>query len=252
MKRNTTLKHLAIILFCLNLTILLAGEKKDCSKALKGVVNLKNNDVRFQTKEGATVFVDPLSGPEDSNVIQAKMTSADLILITHPHGDHFKPDVLKAYQKNNPDVIIAGPADVAKLAKDAGIKMKTVEPNQKYKLAGIKLKTMPAYFKNRDHHPKEKGWVGYVLYLNGNSYYITGDTESIPEMADTNVDVLFPLLFGCGANIDQAIKMIKVTQAQLIVPVHFGGQEETVKKLLAKLPEGVHCNYFLKGKMITP
>ena len=55
-----------------------------CSESLlKGVVNLSNNDVRFRTAEGLTVFIDPLAGPADPLVVRSGMVKPDLILITH-------------------------------------------------------------------------------------------------------------------------------------------------------------------------
>ena len=82
----------------------------DCSeRLLKGVVNLSNNDVRFRTAEGLAVFVDPLAGPADPLVVRVGTVKPDLILITHPHGDHFVPEVLAEYTKANPAVVLAGP-----------------------------------------------------------------------------------------------------------------------------------------------
>ena len=251
MKVYSKLISLVIVLVCLSLTLLWAGEKKCCSTALKGIIHLSDNDVRFHSKEGVTVFVDPLADPKDESVVKAKMTKADLILITHPHGDHFQPDILKTYQKVNPEVVFAGPTEVVKLAKKAGIKMKAVEPNQKYGLAGVKVKTVPAYFSKGDSHPKENGWVGYVIHLNGMAYYVTGDTEPVPEMTEVNADVIFPLVYGCGGNIEQAVKMTKLSGASVVVPVHFGGNEDVIKKFIACLPKETQSAFFAKGQLIA-
>jgi len=45
-----------------------------------------------------------------------------------------------------------------------------------------------------------------MLLLDGKRYYITGDTEPVAEMAGLNADVIFPLLYGCGANLDLAVR----------------------------------------------
>jgi len=253
--KSKQINFLAVLL-CITLASAWAGETKKCDKSmkcekmLKGIIHFSDNDVRFATKDQGVIFIDPVSGPEDSTVIKSGLFKPDLILITHPHGDHFQPDVLKAYIKTNPDVVLAGPAQVVELAIKAGIdNMKTVEPNQKYGLAGVKVKTLPAYFSKGDSHPKENGWVGYVLMLNGLTYYITGDTEPVPEMADLKVDVLMPLLYGCGGNIDQAIKMSKLTKAALVVPVHTGGQKEVIKKFVSRLPDDVHSACYLGAKL---
>lgn len=240
-----------------SLTSALAGnaeKKSGCAaaaadakcKALKGIVHLRDNDVRFARKSGV-VFVDPTAGPTDPLAVKAGLIKPDLILITHPHGDHFQPAVLKEYLAANPQLILAGPAEVVKLAADNGIAgMRTVAPNQVYTLAGFDVGTVPAYFSNPNYqHPRANGWVGYVLTLNGVRYYVTGDTEAIPDMATTKADVIFPLLSGCGGNTEDALKMAAISGAKFVVPVHTSGQVETIKKYLAQLPEGVASAYYL-------
>lgn len=242
---------LAGLILCVSLNVS-AGDKKDCSKVLKGIVHFSDDDVRFHSKDGVVVFVDPVNGPEDSVVAKTGMIKPDLILITHPHGDHFQPDVLKAYLKANPKAVLAGPAEVVKLAKEKGIDgMKEVAPNQHYELAGVKVETLPAYFSEGNSHPKSGNWVGYVIQLNGLRYYVTGDTEPVPEMAESNVDVIFPLLYGCGGNLDSAIKMAKLSKASIVVPVHTGGRVEIIEKYIAALPEGIQSGYYLKGKLVS-
>lgn len=227
-----------------------AGAKTHC-KLLKGVVHLRDNDIRFSRKGGGVVFVDPTTGPGDAQAMKLGLVKPDLILITHPHGDHFQPAILQEYIKANPQVVLAGPAEVVKLAQEKGIAgMQAVAPSQTYQLAGFEFSTLPAYFTAKDwNHPQSGQWVGYVLVLNGARYYVTGDTQPLPEMATTKSDVLFPLLSGCGGNTEQALEMAKLSGARLVVPVHHSGQLKTIKKYLARLPEGVQSAYFLDGEL---
>ena len=226
--------------------------KTDC-KLLKGVVHLKDDDVRFARKGGGVVFIDPTTGPADALAVKAGLLKPDLILITHPHGDHFQPAVLQEYIKANPQVVLAGPAEVVKLAQEKGIAgMLVVAINQTYTLAGFEFSTVPAYLEDKGwNHPQASGWVGYVLALNGARYYVTGDTQPLPEMAATKPDVIFPLLSGCGGNTKQALKMAALSGAKFVVPVHHSGQVETIKKYFAQLPEGVRSAYFLDGKLVV-
>lgn len=227
-----------------------AGAKTDC-KLLKGIVHLRDNDIRFARKGGGVVFVDPTAGPADALAAKTGLMKPDLILITHPHGDHFQPAVLQEYIKANPQVILAGPAEVVRLAQEKGIAgMQVVTPNQAYKLAGFEFRTVPAYFTDKNwNHPESGQWVGYVLQLNGARYYVTGDTQPLPEMAATKADVIFPLLSGCGGNTGQALEMARLSGAKLVVPVHTSGQVETIKKYIAQLPQGVQSAYYLDGKL---
>lgn len=258
---------LAVLMLAAGFVSLHAGDpaKKDACpatadlkarcKALKGVVHLRDNDLRFARKGGGLVFVDPTSGPDDPLVVKSGLLKPDLILITHPHGDHFQPAVLQAYQKLNPQVVLAGPADVVKLAAEQGVAgMQVVAPNQSYTLAGFEFSTLPAYFTENGPqwaHRRESGWVGYVLVQNGARYYVTGDSAPVPEMANARADVIFPLLVGCGGNTEQALKMAELSGAKLVVPVHTGGRLETIKNYAARLPASVAAACYVDGQL-TP
>jgi L-ascorbate metabolism protein UlaG (beta-lactamase superfamily) len=227
-----------------------ASDGKAAPKLLQGVVHFSDDDVRFRTVGGVNVFVDPVSWPTDALVVQSGMVKPDLILITHSHGDHFQPTILREYLGLNPKAVLAGPADVVRMAGEKGMAASEIRPGQSYTMAGVKFSAVPACFLEGDSHPKTNQWVGYVLHLDGSNYYVTGDTQSLPEMAELKVDVLFPLLYGCGANLDQAAKMAELTKARVVVPVHTSGQEETIKKYLALLPKAVQSAYYKDGKVI--
>ncbi|HPG38885.1 MAG TPA: MBL fold metallo-hydrolase [bacterium] len=218
-------------------------------KELANVIHLSDNDVRFKTAAGTIILVDPVTFPTDEFAARTGMVKPDLILITHSHSDHFQPTMLLEYMKLNPKAFLAGPADVVRMIGAKGINAQEIKPDQDYSMAGVKFKAVPAYFE--DHHPKSNGWVGYILQLDGVSYYVTGDTQPLPEMANLKVDVLMPLLFGCGGNLDQAVKLAELTRAPIVVPVHHSGQEGTIKQYIAKLPDGVRGYYYLNGEIVT-
>ncbi len=232
-----------------------AGEKSagSCSgKLLKGVVHFSDNDIRFATAGGPVIFVDPMAGPADALVAKSGHTRPDLILITHAHGDHFNPAVLQDYVRANPAVVLAGPADVVEAAAEAGVAgMKPVTPGNNYTLAGVSFETVPAFFEDGDHHPRKAGWVGYVLQTNGARYYVTGDTQPHLGMAQVKADAIFPLLAGCGGNLDQALTMAKLSGARLVVPVHTSGQVKVIKDYMSKLPKEVAAGYFADGEFVA-
>jgi L-ascorbate metabolism protein UlaG (beta-lactamase superfamily) len=227
------------------------ADGKTASKLLKNVVHFSDDDVRFRTADGINVFVDPVSWPMDDLVVKSGMVKPDLILITHSHQDHFQPTILQEYFKLNPRAVLAGPPDVAKVVREKGMEASEIKPGQSYTMAGVKFSAVPAYFLEGDSHPKANGWVGYVLQLDGANYYVTGDTQPLPEMAELKVDVLFPLLYGCGGNLEQALKMADLTKAPFVVPVHTGGHEEVIKKYLTGLPKGVQGAYYKDAKLVV-
>ena len=64
-----------------------------------------------------------------------------------------------------------------------------VEPGTTYKLDDISFDTIASYNINKDYHKKEYNWVGYNVLLDGNKYYVIGDSDVIPEMNDVYADV---------------------------------------------------------------
>ena len=223
----------------------------DAATLLANVTHLTDNDVRFRTRKGISVFVDPMAGPAEVSAARGDMARPDLILLTHAHLDHFNALVLREYAKRNPDLVLAGPADVVKYAQINGIKMTEVRPGQDLTLAGIRFRTVPAYFVDDTAHPRENGWVGFVLRIDGATYYVTGDTQPLPEMAEVEADVLFPLVYGCGGNLDQAVEMVALCKPSVVVPVHTGGGEDVIKEFLARLPQGVQGAYYRKGRLVA-
>ena len=66
-----------------------------------------------------------------------------------------------------------------------------VEPNEKYEIQGIKVETIPAYNVNKNFHPKENKWVGYIIEIEGQRLYITGDTDENIDNEKVECDVAF-------------------------------------------------------------
>lgn len=161
------------------------------------------------------VYIDPWN-------ISGDLPPADLVLITHAHGDHYSKDDL-AKIKGAKTVFVA-PADVA---KELSGNVKTVRPGERVDAAGVKLETVPAY--NIDParlqaHPKANNWVGYVLELGGNTYYHAGDTDHLPELERIRTDVAFLPIGGGGfvMTVDEAASLAKAMKPKMAVPMHYG------------------------------
>ncbi|MQY63114.1 MAG: MBL fold metallo-hydrolase, partial [Calditrichaeota bacterium] len=52
---------------------------------------------------GKTIHVDPVALEAD----YTKMPQADLILVTHEHGDHLDPDVIEILRKESTDIVLS-------------------------------------------------------------------------------------------------------------------------------------------------
>ena len=52
----------------------------------------------------------------------------------------------------------------------------------KYKIEEINFETTNAYNINKNFHPKENNWVGYLIEFDELKYYIAGDTDFVDEL----------------------------------------------------------------------
>ena len=98
-----------------------------------------------------------------------------------------------------------------------------VKPNESYTAKGIKFQTIPAYNTNKQFHPKENSWVGYIIELEGVTYYIAGDTDITEENKKVDCDVAFVPVGGTFTmDYKEAAKLINEIKPKVAVPTHYG------------------------------
>ena len=174
----------------------------------------------FRVEAGKTIYFDPYQISDGS--------PADLIFISHDHFDHCSPDDVMRIQ--GPKTIIITEKDSAsKLAGD----IRVMKPGEQLELAGVKITAVPSYNTDKDFHPKTKGWLGFIVEIEGVKLYHAGDTDFIPEMKDFNVDIaLLPVSGTYVMHSAQAAKAAIAINPKLAIPMHYGaivgnGQDAT-------------------------
>lgn len=182
----------------------------------------------IKIKDDITIYFDPLK-------VEANQ-DANIILITHTHWDHFsKEDILKIKKKNTK---IIGPRDIKEQALLMGFLEKDIiitRPYQQILQDNITIKTVPAYNKDKNFHPKENNWLGYVVTINGITYYIMGDTDALEENEKIDCDVLcIPIGGTYTMNAKEAAEFANKLNPKTVIPIHYGlvvGSKEDVEIL---------------------
>jgi L-ascorbate metabolism protein UlaG (beta-lactamase superfamily) len=178
--------------------------------------------------EGQIIYVDPAQGTYDG------LPRADLILITHSHGDHYSPNLIAKLRK--PGAALLAPESVAHSAGGTAIHAGDTREFGKWSIttvAAYNIKHGPS--PGQLFHPRGQG-VGYVLAYGGKRFYIAGDTEGIPEMAALrDIDVAFlPVNLPYTMTVDEAAAAARSFKPAVLYPYHYRGSDlAALQKALA-------------------
>jgi L-ascorbate metabolism protein UlaG (beta-lactamase superfamily)/rhodanese-related sulfurtransferase len=184
--------------------------------------------------KGLSIQVDPVSGLSVPTDYATEFPKADVILVTHEHGDHFDRTALAALGANADNLITN-----ARVAEMLGWGNVMANGDSRDLPGDIRLDAVPAYNYTEGHtnfHPQGRD-NGFVLTIDGLRIYVAGDTEDIPEMADIkDIDVAFlPVNQPYTMTVDQCIHAAQVLQPKVLIPYHFSNTD--LSPLPAALPE---------------
>lgn len=208
---------------------------------LEGIQVLCHSSIRIQ--KNMTIYFDPFQISQNYN-------DADIVFITHVHYDHYSEEDLKRVVKS--DTIVVAPIDLKENLLACGFQMEQivlVQPNQIHQVKGIEFHTISAYNTNKAFHKKEYGWVGYLLILEGITYYIAGDTDITEENKKVNCDVAFVPVGGTYTmTYEEAANLVNQIHPNIAIPIHYGqivGTKEDGKKFSKLLDPDIMCQIFL-------
>jgi len=171
---------------------------------------------------GYVIYIDPARSSGNFDFVP----KADLILVTHEHGDHLDPKLIEDLKKPE-TLLFCNEKSTEKVPW--GMVMKA---GDRQEINNIVIEAAPAYnivnesTPGHPYHPKGDG-IGYILTIGGKKFYIAGDTENTPEMkALKNIDVAFlpmnlPYTMTPAMVADAALAF----KPKILYPYHFGNTD---------------------------
>ena len=169
---------------------------------LENIEVLYHSSIRINKEK--IIYIDPFK-------INKNYNDADIIFITHDHYDHYSEEDIDKVINENTTIII--PDELLTKLLRKGINKNaiiTVEPNKNYNT-------------NKTFHPKENGWVGYIIIINGIRYYIAGDTDITEENKQVKCDVAFVPVGGTYTmDFKEAASLINEIKPKIAIPIHYG------------------------------
>jgi L-ascorbate metabolism protein UlaG (beta-lactamase superfamily) len=173
---------------------------------------------------GEVIHIDPWSRLADYST----MPKADLILLTHHHGDHLDKDAMQHVRTENTVVVFT---EICAEKVEGGIVMKN---GDRQTIVDVEIEAVPAYnlvHKRENgefYHPKGEG-NGYVLTFGGTRVYIAGDTENTPEMkALEDIDIAFlPMNLPYTMSPEMVADAVHAFKPKVLYPYHYGDTDVT-------------------------
>lgn len=166
--------------------------------------------------------------PVGANSLYSAFPKADLILVSHTHGDHFSASTLNLVRRTN-GVIIAPQAVYNQLSGALRSATIVLTNGQSTNVLGMGIEAVPAYNGN---HPRGIG-NGYVLTIGGKRFYMAGDTGDVAEMrALQDIDVAFLCMnVPFTMTVTAAASAARDFKPKVLYPYHYRNQDNTFANL---------------------
>ncbi len=173
----------------------------------------------IKLKGSKTVYIDPfLTGNPVASISPDEIAEADVVIVTHYHGDHLC-DAFPICKKTGATLVAIH--EIAVEAQAEGITAEGMNIGGTVEAKGVKVHMVQAL------HSAEKGDpAGVVIEMDGKTIYHAGDTgltydmKLIGEFFKPELSFL-PIGDRYTMGIPSAAKAVEFIQTQKVIPIHY-------------------------------
>ncbi|MGE0090037.1 MAG: MBL fold metallo-hydrolase [Bacteroidales bacterium] len=197
-------------------------------------INFVKHASLFFEFDSKIIHIDPVSGMGNYN----SYPKADLIFITHHHGDHLDINAINLIRKENTRIILT---EKCKEINEGLSDVIILKNGDFLTINGLEIEAIPAYnIENKrpngePFHPKGEG-NGYIITFGDKRVFIAGDTENTPEMKKlTNIDIAFlPMNLPYTMTPEMVADAAKAFKPQILYPYHYSNTDTSILTELLK------------------
>ena len=171
-----------------------------------------------------TVLIDPFLDGNPKASIKAKDAKADVILVTHAHGDHLG-DAISIAKRTGATIV--GTFELANYCADKGAKVMDGHFGGTMALPMGRAKLFPAIHSSCTDDGVYLGQAAsFVLEADGARMYHAGDTALFGDMRligeEFDLDVaMLPIGGHYTMGIEDAVRAVKMLRPVVVVPMHY-------------------------------
>ncbi len=230
--KTIIMTNICAVLFSMSVTA--TDFDKDTFKTSEGELTITfiGHGTLMMEFNGLVLHIDPVGSYAD----YSKLPKADIILVTHEHGDHLDVNAIHLLKKET--TVVAMSQKCTEKYTDGIV----LNNGDSLTYEGIEVNAVPAYnikhmrSEGSPYHPVGQG-NGYVIHFAGKKVYVAGDTENIPEMANLkDIDIAFlPMNLPYTMTPEMVADAAKMFEPAILYPYHYGNTDP--EKLVERMKD---------------
>jgi L-ascorbate metabolism protein UlaG (beta-lactamase superfamily) len=174
----------------------------------------------FLLKGSRSVYIDPfLSGNPFATLSVKRIDTADVVIVTHDHGDHMG-DAFEICKKTG--AVFVSQHELAVMAEEKGLTAEGMNIGGTISVDNISVHMTHALHSTQTGHP-----TGVIVTMDGHAIYHAGDTglfgdmKLIGEMYQPEV-ALLPIGDRYTMGIVEAVRAVEFLKPAYVIPMHYG------------------------------